>query len=251
MKIAIKTIWICFILVMSIEADIVNRYRFDGAIGNLDSVGQINASETSNTSNLKKPEYVSGAPSGNVFSAPQKCMKLENNNSHKQGVWFHGLLPSEGTICFWHKPRALGSGRYLMVNNLSNGLYLIQNASGVSAGVCNSNSGVGITVTHNNDWNFSAFSWDKNNGSAAVYINGTYKTSSSNDIKNKLDLNTKLRVGGWNMDDNNSNKSNQYDGSIYDFQVYDKSISKEGFDALMDNPGSTYPLNEGAIFKFN
>jgi hypothetical protein len=97
------------------------------------------------------------------------------------------------------------------------------------------------------DWNFSVFSWNLTEHKAIIYSDGNYITTSLSG--NGIDF-RKVKFGGYKFDDDAQFRDANYHGYIYDVQIYDEFIPKEGLDALMANPGATYPLPEGALFKY-
>lgn len=221
-----------------------HRYVFNSNAN--DTVGSLHGTATTAGTNTEAPSYTAATPTGST--GPTMALSVGANvGTLKSGVIINkSALASSGTMSFWFKPRTSANGRYLLNTGLNNGFVLLQhnNTSVVLQAVKTDNptNNVSTYTGALTDWHFAAFSWRKDLGSgigiATTYLDNQSFTLSFSSANLTLPL---FYLGAWNLTDDPNNITNQFDGLIYDVQIYDTMVSASDINYLKNNPGSVLP----------
>ncbi len=226
------------------QADLIHRYVFSNNV--TDVVGSVNGTATTANTYLEAPTYVTAAPTGST--GPDMAMSVGANvGTLKSGFTIaNTVLKTSGTVALWFKPDSTANTRYVFTAGLAKGFSLLQTAATNSiraAVVTTENAGRDMTYTGTHtDWHFYAITWEKDTGSgtgsATVYLDGhseSFTFSSANWTP------TAITFGNFGLANNTNSIGNQFDGLLYDVQVYDAKASSSEINYLKDNPGTVIP----------
>lgn len=215
---------------------LIHRYRFAGNAA--DSGGAIDGAATTGGVWLEEPSYVAESPPG--AAEPVTALSVGANiGSKKAGAKIsRDVLGAWGTVCFHFKPRSSASGRYVLNSEVNNGMVFLQNSvsNAMSVNVVQAQNGsVSLPMSGAfDDWHFFAATWSAPDGAASVYLDdatASFVFSPTNWSPSDLIL------GGWNLDENSNHLSNQFDGLIYDVQIYRAPLSSTEVVALRNSAG--------------
>ena len=220
------------------RATLIHRYVFSNSV--VDVAGSIAAQVSVAGTYMEPPEFASDSPSG--ACGPAQALSVGMNQGTKKSVVTisKNILRDQGTLVFWFRPRTVAASRYIcFAPSLANGFSLIQrnsmqmfaNAVGSDSSSSTLNLSGGET-----DWHFCALSWSKTTGTARIYIDGDW-IEKSFEPQNWNPQN--LILGGYSSADTSGNLANQYDGLIYDVQVYDGVLGHDSIRWLREHPGQT------------
>ncbi|VGO21981.1 LamG-like jellyroll fold domain-containing protein [Pontiella sulfatireligans] len=215
------------------SASPTHRFLFNGVVS--DAIGDAGATATADTANLEAPQYTSDIPLNTVAGAPTQSMEVGMNNGTKKSGFIldSSAFASAGSMSFWFNSDTLGGGDRLMQDGFR---ILHENDSSISffSGGDPVPGARGVAVSAGT-WNHAVLTWDNAATTVKAYLNGSLLgTSTSASAVGTSDV----RVGGYNLNDNTSNLANQYDGKLYDLQLYDSVLSADDITGLRANPGA-------------
>jgi hypothetical protein len=243
----------CAILSLAgfVRADLKHRYVFDTDA--TDQIGTLNGTVTSNSVYTVAPDYVVASPPGTVESAPDRALSVgAESGSKKSGVTIsRNAFGASGTLAFWFRPDGSAFGRYIANAGLQNGFALLQLSSTntVRAGVIGAeNSSVDLSYTGTDtDWHFFALCWDTVSGSATVFLDDdSHSFSFTPGNWKPIDI----RLGAYSLADNANNLDNQFDGLLWDVQMYDEMLAPEQIGALRSSPGDQIPNRAKPVHRY-
>jgi hypothetical protein len=218
------------------SARLIHRYRFAGNAA--DSGGAIDGTATTEGVWLEEPSYAAESPPGAVEPVTALSVGAEIG-SKKSGVKIsRDVLGAWGTVCFRFKPRSSASGRYVLNSGVNSGMVLLQESgsNSMSVNVVQAqNSSVSLPMSGAfDDWHFFAATWSAPDGAASVYLDdaaASFVFSPTNWSPSDLIL------GGRDLDESSTHLSSQFDGLIYDVQIYRAPLSSTEVASLRSSSG--------------
>jgi hypothetical protein len=246
------------------EAGLVHRYTFAGSDAS-DAVGTVDGSLTVSGTYLEAPQFVTDQPAGAVTGAPTQAMEVGMNVGALKSaavIPFAALDKEAGSLAFWLKPDTAGHGRYILHQNWRNGLGVIQYSTtaevvsvvtildddGTAPYGGNPASQFNMSSPFTSEWHFVAITWRSGTsgsdaGEFVIYFDDQAPAYRQYPAEWESVWPTSgLRFGTFNETDSTSGLANQFDGRIYDIQVYDASLAAWQIEAMYTNPGSEAPL---------
>jgi len=232
---------------LSVEAALQHRYIFNESM--MDVVGDKDAKPSKLSGFTLAPLYVEDLPSDEIEGAPLQSLKVGmQDGKKKSGFSLPKVLGNPGSLSLWIKTDVSASGRYV----------LFSVASGLSIGQAEGELVFGIGKRKNKrvvkapiatgSWVHVAATWDVSKSEAAFYVDGKLAGSIS-DLSPDTDMVSGARVGNYdNMRDTDKLLENQFVGNLYDFQIYDHSLTAAEVAKLHSNPGSP-ALHSEALAK--
>jgi hypothetical protein len=246
-----KKIAVCVAFIVAVgisQADLVHRYEFNGGV--TDSVGSFNGTATGNTDNLEAPNFGTVTPGG--ASGPTQSIEFGmSDGTKKSGFTLSGNAIQNyaiaGSISMFVLPEATASSvyRYLFSALPAGGGFNIGQKTVGGNQVINStvnNDPLGETAAITpGTWYHAALTWEQSGTdlTRTFYINGAVVATET--ITGSITGITQVRVGGFNFNNDAVNLGNQFDGRLYDVQIYDTTLSSENVSLLSNNPGSVIP----------
>lgn len=219
------------------SAELTHRYTFEGNVN--DTVGTAHAVESTGTY-LESPQYTNVIPGNAVPGAPTQSMEVGMSlGSKKSGITLAKEVFSSGagSYSLWLRPDTLTNGNYMLSHAVANGSKLTY--SGGIRAVYNGFNPVGTTPVSAGEWIHAAVTWDTSVSNMSFYVNGSL-AGSVNDL-NEFGASGKIHVGSFSLWDTDEGYGNQYDGLIYDLQVYDDELSATNVMTLYHHPGYGLP----------
>lgn len=223
---------------LSHAASLKHRYEFNGNLN--DSVGSAHATGTSFNEASVVVAYGAARPPG--ASGPVASVQLGQTEGKTSGFSLpDSLMPRAGSLSFWFKADRANAGEgadYLLnvggTYNKDLRVSIASKEEHVQANVANTNTRLGKITA--GTWHHVAITWDEAASSARLYFNGTLvRTRQWDDVA--LFSPTRIRIGNWAFSKNYLN--NQFQGAIYDLQLYVGQFSDEDVKQLFAAPGST------------
>lgn len=233
-----------------VQAELVHRYVFSNSVA--DVVGGVAPKQvTVDGDYTEAPNYTNAAPPGAIGSATSMQVGMDKENK-KSGFKLNsattGITNDTGTISLWFKPDSYSVGSdktYLMNAGLQDGFAVLVKAdSYATAAVVKGGTNNNQYAAHDLDytgaltnWHHVALTWNATAKTATVCLDGETASYSFPDGEwAPLDP----VIGGFSVGANNANGVNsQFDGLIYDVQIYDTQLSAGEIATLRANPGST------------
>lgn len=225
---------------------LAHRYEFDNNV--TDSVGTTNATATGTwePSSLAAPTYEHYVPSG--ATGPTQSVQLGTTQDAVSGFSVPASAFSEtGSISLWmqHNLAQTSTSDSDYILNMSTEwnrgikLYFAGSSSNLVARVGDKAIGTQQALVQNT-WYHVAITWDKTTGDASFYVNGALVANDSF-TPSTLPF-TGLNVGNYSFSSTYLN--NQFDGSVYDLQIYDGQLAPSDISLLYANPGTVTPIPE-------
>ena len=231
-------------------ATLTHRYDFDGDAA--DSVGTLNGTLSADDApaNIEAPSFLNsgGVPSGADTSFASNSIEFGMTIGTKaSSVNFGGGAETEiydgkaGSVAYWFKADTLLNGRE-MVSNISNatGLRTMMQDDGTLRLAGAGQSNVDFTFTNPvtaGAWHHLVVAWDDPSGLLTIALDGQIQTDSF--TAGALTDPSRLIVG--NFSNNAKNFATQFDGHIYDLQIYDGVLTNEEISTLAGNAGTVIP----------
>lgn len=221
------------------DATLVHRYEFNGTLN--DSVGSIHGVASGAGLYSEAPSYGSITPAGAV--GPDQSLLVGQTPGIRSGftVTDTPYLATSGSISLWFRYDAAANEDYLLsVGGFNDGLQLVFNsATSIYFRLGGTNVGSKTSLVAN-QWYHIGLTWDVSTTSAAFYFNGALVSSTSNvtgtiNPFNKLDV---ANFGHPANPDSASYVANQFQGAIYDLQIYSGQLDATEISTLAGNPGT-------------
>ncbi len=225
---------------------IAHRYEFNGNVA--DSVGGVNGTASTNTINfLEAPNFGTIVPTG--ASGPTQSIEFGMSDGSKKSYFTTpGSIiqnqASVGSVSMFIRPEATASTafRYAFAALPATGGFVFgqQTATGnqvLSASF--NNAPLGSSTTLSSKWYHMALTWEQSgtNLTRVFYLDGVQLATST--VTGSITGVTDVRVGTFNPGDNSSNLANQFDGRMYDLQIYNGALSGAQVESLKAMPGLT------------
>ncbi|MFA6960693.1 MAG: LamG domain-containing protein [Opitutaceae bacterium] len=214
-------------------ATLTHRYEFAGNINDsFRAADAIDGAKAAVTYDAARPAGASG---------PVASVRIGQAAGEVSGFTIPGsVLSASGSLGFWFKAdRAeAGEGADYLVN--MDGTYnkgfrfaIAAGKSRLEANVADTNTQLGNIVA--NTWHHIAMTWDSVAKTADLYFDGALvKTKTWNDADRFSP--SAMRVGNWALSPKYLN--NQFNGSIYDFQIYSGRLDAAEVKLLHSTPGA-------------
>ncbi len=250
---------ICATTLAQADVTLTHRYEFNGNLN--DSVGAINATASAVGTYSEAPTFGSGTgatPAGATGSS--QSVHLADKTDIRSGFNIDSTaLSSTGSISLWFEydlAKAANDTQVDYIFNVNTGMWNeglklsfaanTNNLVLMVGGKNTSNGTVSTTATYNgvaqNTWYHAAIVWDSSATSSSVsyYINGSLVGSRA--IAGSITLSS-LNVGNWSFPAATSTNylTNQFQGSIYDLQIYSGQLDASQVAQLYAAPGSVIP----------
>lgn len=239
---------------------LVHRYEFNGNVN--DSVGSQNGTASTNTAFLEAPSFASIIPTG--ASGPTQSIQFGLNDATKKS--FFTASPSiiqnqasAGSVAMFINSNATTSTAFRFAFSAlpaAGGLELGQTtlSSNQTLQLDVVNTTLGVTTLTPDTWYHVALTWQQTGGNLTrtYYVDGN-QVATATTTASLTGIST-VRVGTFNIADDGANLANQFDGRLYDLQVYSGALSSAQVSSLYTNPGlaiipepSTWALLAGSF----
>jgi hypothetical protein len=226
---------------------LVHRYEFNGNVN--DSVGSQNGTASTNTTWLEAPSFGSIVPTG--ASGPTQSIQFGMNDGTKKSFFSANAAiiqnqASAGSVAMFINSNATTSTLFRYAFSALNlpvgfalGQITLSSNQSLTAGVNGSNLG-SVTLTPDT-WYHVALTWQQTGGNLTrtYYVDGNQVATAT--TTGSLTGVTAVRVGTFNTADDGANLANQFDGRLYDLQVYSGALSSAQVSSLYTNPGAAIP----------
>ena len=225
---------------------IAHRYEFNGNVA--DSVGGVNGTASTTTLNfLEAPNFGTSVPTG--ASGPNQSIEFGMSaGSKKSFVTLAGTTiqnqASAGSFSMFIRPEATASTafRYAFAALPASGGFVFGQQTLSENQVLSAtfnNAPLGSSTTLTSKWYHMALTWEQsgNNLTHVFYLDGVQLATST--VVGSVTGVTDVRLGTFNPLDNDKNFANQFDGRMYDLQIYTGALSGAQVESLNANPGLT------------
>jgi hypothetical protein len=230
-------------------ATLTHRYAFDDNAN--DSIGSLNGgltADNSPTNTLEAPLFTADIPAGAHTSFATNSIEFGmsigdkassvNFGSGTQTDIFDGKA---GSFSYWFKADQLLNGRDLVSNiSGSEGLRTLLRNDGslrlAGAGMGNMDFTFDSAVTLGT-WHHLVVAWDDPNGELKIALDGSIRTQAFS--AGALEDPARLIAG--NFSSNDSKLDTQFDGQLFDLQMYQGMLSDEAITMLAANAGTAVP----------
>jgi hypothetical protein len=230
-------------------ATLTHRYAFDDNAN--DSIGSLNGgltADNSPTNTLEAPLFTTDIPAGAHTSFATNSIEFGmsigdkassvNFGSGTQTDIFDGKA---GSFSYWFKADQLLNGRDLVSNiSGSEGLRTLLRNDGslrlAGAGMGNMDFTFDSAVTLGT-WHHLVVAWDDPNGELKIALDGSIRTQAFS--AGALEDPARLIAG--NFSSNDSKLDTQFDGQLFDLQMYQGMLSDEAITMLAANAGTAVP----------
>lgn len=219
------------------QAELVHRYTFESGVS--DRIGGIDGAPTTATTYTEAPVYSTDVPPGTVPSAPAQSMEVGMSyGTKKSGFEVDDSIIhlNQGAYSLWMKADVMSHGDYIFAPLA--GIYgpklVGSSATSVSVSAGSPAAIVSLPIAAGT-WHHIVVSWDNVNGDLVVFLDGERAGS---DTFEPYDIApSTVRVGTFELRNNEDNFYNQYDGHLYDIQLYDGMLELDNALTLYKNPG--------------
>lgn len=238
----LMTAWLA-VTVTSLQADLIHRYEFNGNVK--DSVGGVNGRATGATTHTEAALFTADVPEGVVAGAPARSLELGMNKEGKKSGF--DLKPTvisteKGAFSFWMKADTLGKGNYVFsALFVPDGVFVMSpDGKNLQAAAVNDGSNLArVKIPVSTEvWNHVVVSWDNAAGKLSFYFNGRRVAGGDNSFSPGGIAPKIVRVGGFSLLNNPGHFNQQFDGHLYDIQIYGDTLSEQDVAFLFNNPGS-------------
>ncbi|MBT3192680.1 MAG: hypothetical protein HN341_09020 [Verrucomicrobia bacterium] len=222
---------------------LTHRYIFNR---NADDVaGASSAIVSTDQTYTEAPVYSDDVPVNCVEGAPEKSIRLgQSYGTKKSGLFLPGgaetALSSSGSLSVWVKADALNGGSYLLFaptpGMLMNFPDRKQMVFAMGKGENKKKVAAPLAV---GKWHLVTATWNVLKGTAAFYIDGQRKGSVEG-LESSIRMAENIRLGNYDdpCADRAANMVNQFDGTLYDLQFYNRTLSSDEVQQLYKKPGS-------------
>jgi hypothetical protein len=233
---------------------IAHRYEFNGNVA--DSVGNVNGTASRNTDNfLEAPKFGTFVPTG--ASGPTQSIEFGFSDGSKKSYFTAASSiiqnqASAGSVSMFIRPEATTSTAYRYAfgalpspdgfgftigqQTLSGNQVLNATVNATSLG---SSAPFTTPIPENLKWYHVALTWVQSgaNLTRTFYLDGV-EVATSTATGSIAGLAT-VRVGSFGVADTSEHLTNQFDGRMYDLQIYNGALSEAQVKSLNANPGLT------------
>jgi len=220
-----------------LQADLIHRYRLEGGV--TDSIGGIDGTPTAATTNTLAPLYTADVPAGAVSGAPAQSMEVGmSNGSKKSGfeVKDESIISlTRGAYSLWMKADSMSGSDIIFAPWSSGPRILGLNATTIRVFAGSPVVKLDLSIS-SNTWHHVVVAWDNVAGDLVLYLDG--QPAGNLTFVPYSIAPTSVRVGTFQTGNNTKNFQNQYDGHLYDIQLYDGMLDAADVLALYNNPGS-------------
>ena len=217
-------------------AVLAHRYLFDSDV--TDAVGGADGNPTTAGTNLEAPAYTADVPPGTADGAPANSVEVGMNyGTKKSGFAISSSIISTntGSYSLWMKADVLANGRYIFSPlSTASGPFLAGDSTSSIKIVAGGSTVVSSLST--GAWHHVVASWDNMAGELYVYVDGSLVGSNTFAAGSISPIT--VRVGGFSLNDDGNNLANQYDGHLYDIQLYEGMLGSADVFDLYTKPGS-------------
>lgn len=232
------------------EADLTHRYVFDYDVN--DVVGEMDGSPSTNGTYLEVPQYSTSTPSGGVGGTPANSLEVGMSyGTKKSGFQLASdvINTNTGSYSFWMTANSMANGNYVFAPlPVTDGPILLGQSSNQIQTIAGNEVASIIATFVPGSWTHISVTWNNPTGEYSLYVNGSF-IGSTNFTPNSI-APTDVRVGGFGLNDDALNLINQYNGKLYDIQLYDHILSSNDVSFLYENPGHVALMEpgSGAVF---
>ena len=230
-------------------ATLTHRYDFGNDAA--DSVGTLNgtlSADNAPTNTIEAPLFQSDVPSGADTSFASNSIEFGMTVGTKassvnfgSGVQTDIYDGKAGSVAYWFKADALLNGRD-MVSNIGGAgqLRTMMRNDGTLRLAGAGQGNVDFTFTNSvtaGTWHHLVVAWDDPSGLLTIALDGQIQTDSF--TAGALTDPSRLIVG--NFSETDSQLGTQFDGHIYDLQIYDGVLTNAEISTLAGNAGTAIP----------
>jgi len=181
------------------------------------------------------PQFVSDIPAGTISNAPSQSMEVGMDYPNKKsGSALGNLLSSSaGSVSVWAKADTLLGDNFFMNTSAFKLMYSGPNLKAVYNGWLE----LALTPGSAGVWYHVALTWDDSTSKMSFYVNGSLVGSANDAVLSPMS-DWGITVGGLNFADDTVQIGNQFDGKLYDLQLYDHTLDSTEVSSLYANRGS-------------
>jgi len=232
-------------------ATLTHRYDFDGDAA--DSVGTLNgtlSADDAPTNTIEAPSFLNsgGVPSGADTSFASNSIEFGMNvGTMASSVNFGSGVQTDiydgkaGSVAYWFKADQLLNARDIVSNVGGAGqLRTMMRNDGTLRLPGAGQGNVDFTFTNSvtaGTWHHLVVAWDDPSGLLTIALDGQIQTDSF--TAGELTDPSRLIVG--NFSSNGNSVATQFDGHIYDLQIYDGVLTNGEISTLAGNAGTVIP----------
>ena len=218
-------------------AVLTHRYDFNGDAADFDdATTKLNGTLSSAGTNLEAPLFTSDTPGGADTSFASQSIEFGMNVGTTASWIFFGngsqtkiLDGKAGSFSYWFKADQV-SGTQELVSNIN------PLRTRISSGVVQAGP-LAASVTADT-WHHLVLGWDDINSQYTFALDGVIQTQAFGTPGGLTDP-ARLIVG--NYEESANKLATQFDGHIYDLQIYEGVLSDSEIATLYANPGTTIP----------
>ncbi|MDA8735805.1 LamG domain-containing protein [Opitutales bacterium] len=220
-------------------ATLTNRYDFNGDAA--DSVGTLNGNLSAAGTNLEAPLFQSDIPDDADDSFASNSIEFGMNVATASFVNFGSGVQTDiydgkaGSVAYWFKADTLSGD---MFSNVGPHRTILKSNGDIrlGGGTVDENFSFTGDVTAGT-WHHFSLTWNDVAGAGTIALDGDIQTYSF--TPGALTDPSRLMVG--NFSNNASNVATQFDGHIYDLQIYDGVLTNGEISTLAGNAGTAIP----------
>lgn len=220
------------------------KHRFAQSSDFIDEVGEAEIGISKNNLHNEAPVFSKTTPFDSMNTTKNQTIDLGMSYGEKRSGLFlntptKDLLSQNGTISFWMKSKNNKSGHYILFAPTPQMTLSFRDKNSIVYGI-----GTGpdrescIGYIQDEKWQHIVLTWNGLKKNCQLYINGKL-SGSCEQLASHLNFGGDLRVGNYDdvRTDRPSNLTNQFKGSIFDLQIYSKSINQTEASELYRKPG--------------
>lgn len=227
---------------------LTHRYNFNGNANDFAGATiKLNGALSSAGTNLEAPLFTTDRPDGAYTGFASKSIEFGMSENTASWINFGNGSQTEifdgkaGSFSYWFKADKV-SGLNELVSNVAAGSTgvrtVLDNGRIVhyaTAGGGPSTPAGSVTV---DTWHHLVLGWDDINSEWTFALDGVIQTQA---FSNAGGLTNPARLIVGNFADSASNPATQFDGHIYDFQIYEGVLNDMDIATLYTNPGRAIP----------
>jgi hypothetical protein len=230
-------------------AVLTHRYDFNGDAADFDdATTKLNGTLSPNGTNLEAPLFTSDTPDGADTSFASQSIEFGMNvGTTASWINFGNGLQTKifdgkaGSFSYWFKADKV-SGLSELVSNVAAGSTGVRTVLD-NGRIVNYATAGGVPATPANSvtvgtWHHLVLGWDDINSQWTLALDGVIQTQAFGTPGGLTDP-ARLIVG--NYSENTSQLGTQFDGHIYDLQIYEGVLSNSEIATLYANSGTTIP----------
>jgi hypothetical protein len=225
--------------VASAQAELTHRYAFNNNAG--DAVGTLDGTMSAAGTNLEAPLFTGDVPGGAVLNFANQSIELGMTVGTKASWIYFGngtetkiFDNKAGSFSYWFKADQVLEARDL-VSNIAQLRTVTKSDGSISlyspAGGGNFTFASPVTA---DTWHHLVVAWDDPNGQYTIALDGQIQTKAF--TAGGLTDPARLMVG--NFENSGNQLGSQFDGHIYDLQIYDHVLSATEVAKLHAYPGA-------------